>query len=138
MYIILCVYWHLNLRCVCTYVACLVPLLFVVSTFSVNVFPSDQQGIMIGSSQAIECTTQIQFKGVEANSVRFNWIGPNGISITNDDRVNISPTSSSNNTFTSTLQFSYLMKGDEGIYRCNVTILRTTVQGNTEIQTLTG
>ena len=106
----------------------------------IDVLLSDsQQGFMVGSSQDIECTIRVPFNDeVEPNSVMFNWTGPSGISITNDGRVNISPISSSNNTFTSILQFSYLMEGDEGTYTCNVTILSTTVQDNTEIKTLTG
>ena len=97
-----------------------------------------QQGIMVGSSQDIECTVQIPFNKPEPNSVMFNWTGPNGFYITNDSRVHISPIIFINSTFTSTLQFSYLMEGDEGTYTCNVTILNTTIPGNTEIKTLTG
>jgi len=97
-----------------------------------------QQGIMVGSSQDIECTVQIPFNEAEPNSVMFNWTGPNGFYIANDNRVHISPIIFTNSTFTNTLQFSYLMEGDEGTYTCNVTILNTTISGNTEIKTLTG
>ena len=42
----------------------------------------------------------------------------------NANRVIISPTISSANVYTSSLQFTYLMEGDdEGAYTCNVTIL---------------
>ena len=40
-------------------------------------------------------------------------------------RVTISPTTSSGNNYTSSLQFTYLMEGDEGMYTCNVMILET-------------
>ena len=40
-------------------------------------------------------------------------------------RVTISPTTSSGNNYTGTIQFTYLMAGDEGIYACSVTILDT-------------
>jgi len=39
--------------------------------------------------------------------------------------VMISPTSGSGNNYTSSLQFMYLMEGDEGTYECNVMILET-------------
>jgi len=97
-----------------------------------------QQGIMVGSSQDIECIVQIPFDEAEPSLVMLNWTGPNGFYITNDSRVHISPLIFINSTFTSTLQFSYLMEGDEGTYTCNVTILNTTIPGNTEIKTLTG
>ena len=91
---------------------------------------------MVGSLQAIECTARVPFNGVELNSVIFNWTGPN--EITNDSRITISSKNSSTNTFTSTLQFSYIMEGDEGMYTCNVMILRTTKSSNTTIEKLNG
>ena len=63
--------------------------------------------------------------GVELSSVVISWMGPEGESITNDSRVTISPTTSSGNNYTSSLQFTYLMEGDEGMYTCNVMILET-------------
>ena len=55
-------------------------------------------------------------------NVVFNWTGPNG-SIVEDSRVTISPTTSSDNTYTSNLQFTYLMEGDEGTYTCIVSLV---------------
>ena len=55
----------------------------------------------------------------------ISWIGPGGDTITNDSRVTISPTSGSGNNYTSSLQFMYLMEGDEGTYECNVMILES-------------
>ena len=56
----------------------------------------------------------------------ISWMGPGGESITNGSRVTISATTSSGNNYTSSLQFTYLMEGDEGMYTCNVMILETT------------
>ena len=76
----------------------------------------------MGSPQDIQCIVST-VNGVEFNSVMISWMGPGGESITNDSRVTISPTTSSGNNYTSSLQFSYLMEGDEGMYTCNVMIL---------------
>ena len=56
----------------------------------------------------------------------------------NDSRVTISATTSSGNTYTSSLQFTYLMEGDEGTYTCNVMILDTSESQSVDIQLLTG
>ena len=79
---------------------------------------------MVGSPQDIQCIVST-VSGVELSSVMISWMGPGGESITNDSRMTISPTTSSGNNFTSSLQFIYLMEGDEGMYTCNVMILET-------------
>ena len=100
--------------------------------------PSDPiQGAMVGSPQDIQCIVST-VSGVELSSVMITWMEPGGESITNDSRVTISPTTSSGNNYTSSLQFTYLMEGDEGIYICNVTILETTATSIVEIAILTG
>jgi len=96
-----------------------------VPTPIVSVIPSSPiQGAMVGSPQDIQCTVST-VSGVESSLVMISWMGPGGESITNDSRVTISPTSGSGNNYTNTLQFMYLMEGDEGIYECNVMILET-------------
>ena len=77
---------------------------------------------MVGSPQDIQCIVST-VSGVELSSVMISWMGPGGESITNDSRVTISPTTSSGNNYTSSLQFTYLMEGDEGIYNCHAIIL---------------
>ena len=72
------------------------------------------------------------------SSVMISWMGPGGESIINDSRVTISPTTSSGNNYTSSLQFTYLMEGDEGIYTCNVIILKTNRSNTVEIKNLNG
>ena len=94
------------------------------------------QGAMVGSPQDIQCIVST-VRGVELSSVMISWMGPGGEYITNDSRVTISPTISSGNNYTSSLQFTYLMEGDEGMYTCNVVILDTTVSDFLELQSLT-
>ena len=79
---------------------------------------------MVGSPQDIQCIVST-VSGVELSSVMISWMGPGGESIANDSRVTISPTTSSDNNYASSLQFIYLMEGDEGMYTCNVMILET-------------
>ena len=92
---------------------------------------------MVGSPQDIQCIVST-VSGVELSSVMISWMGPGGESITNDSRVTIGLTSSSGNDYTSGLQFTYLMEGDEGVYTCDVTILETIVTNIVVITTLTG
>ena len=48
-----------------------------------------------------------------------------------------SVTAGGNNMYTRSLQFTYLMEGDEGMYTCNVMILETSVSQSVEQQSLT-
>ena len=95
------------------------------------------QGAMVGSPQDIQCIMST-VSGVELSSVMISWIGPGGESITNDSRVTISPTTSSGDNYTSSLQFTYLMEGDEGMYTCNVLILDTVASSFIDVYNLTG
>ena len=90
----------------------------------------------MGRAQVINCTV-ITVSGVESSSVMISWMGPGGSSFVNESRVTISPTTSSVNIYTSTLQFTYLMEGDEGTYTCNVMILNTSESQSVELQSLT-
>ena len=90
---------------------------------------------MVGSPQDIQCMVST-VSGVELSSVMIGWMGPGGESITNDSRVTISPTTSSGNNYTSSLQFTYLMEGDEGMYTCNVMILNTGISDDISINNL--
>ena len=93
------------------------------------------QEARVGESQDIVCQVTT-VDGLSANSVMISWIGPGG-PITNNSRVTISPTTSSGNTYNSSLQFTYLMEGDEGTYNCSVMILETTGSQSVEISSLT-
>ena len=111
---------------------------FVVPTPTIATLPSGPiQGAMVGSPQDIQCIVST-VNGVELSSVMISWMGPGGESITNDSRVIISPTTSSGNNYTSNLQFTYLMEGDEGIYTCNVMILNVTKSSFISVYNLTG
>ena len=90
---------------------------------------------MVGSPQDIQFIVGA-VSGVELSSVMISWIGAGGESIINDSRVTISPTTSSGNNYTSSLQFTYLMEGDEGMYTCNVMILDTTISSFATINNL--
>jgi len=90
---------------------------------TVTISPSGPiEGAMVGNSQMMECRVST-VSGVELSSVMISWMGPRGVTIRNDSRVTISPTSSSGNNYTSSIQFTYLMEGDNGTYTCNVMIL---------------
>ena len=116
----------------CIFTVTMYNLMFVVPAFSVTVTSTDSlQGAVVGDTLDIQCTAEA-FNGVESSSVVFVWLGPEGI-IRNDSRVTISPTNSFLNTFNSTLHFSYLMEGDKGMYRCNVTILRARQSDSIEL-----
>ena len=101
--------------------------MLTVPNINITILPSGPiQGAMVGNLQVINCTVST-VSGVESSLVMISWMGPGGKSITNDSRVTISPITSSGNNFTSSLQFTYLMEGDEDMYTCNVMILETTM-----------
>ena len=110
---------------------------FIVPVPFVTILPSGPiQGAMVGSPQDIQCIVST-VSGVELSSVMIIWMGPGGESIKNDSRVTIRPTTYSGNNYTSSLQFTYLMEGDEGMYTCNVMILNTTALHFADIYNLT-
>ena len=91
----------------------------------------------MGSSQVISCTVST-VSGLESSSVMISWMGPGGNIDATNGRVSIgSVTDDGNNTYTRSLQFTYLMEGDEGTYACNVIILGTNVSQSVDIQSLT-
>ena len=91
----------------------------------------------MGSPQVINCTVST-VSGVESSSVMISWMGPGG-AITTNGRISIgSVTDDGNNMFTGSLQFTYLMEGDEGTYTCNVMILDTSGSQSVELQSLAG
>ena len=97
----------------------------------------------MGSRQVINCTVST-VNGVESSSVMISWMGPGvgsgdggGDGPIRSNRVTIVPTVvSGDNTYTSSLQFTYLMEGDEGEYTCNVMILQTNRAESIEIRNL--
>ena len=93
---------------------------------------------MVGSPLTIDCRVDTTVPGVSSSSIMISWTAPGGVgSIMNNTRMTISPTTSSGNVFTSSLQFTYLMEGDEGNYICNWMILQATGSRSVELQSLT-
>ena len=95
----------------------------------------------VGMSVDIVCTVST-VSGVESSSVFISWTvsggGSGGGPIMNDSRVSISSTTSIGNNYTSSVQFTYLMEGDEGTYTCNVMILETSESNSYTLPLLTG
>ena len=92
----------------------------------------------MGSPQVINCTVST-VSGVESSSVMISWIGPRGNIDATNSRVSIgSVTDDGNNMYTRSLQFTYLMEGDDGSYNCNVTILETNAAASVHLRSLSG
>ena len=83
---------------------------------------------MVGDQVVLDCVVTT-VSGVEPSAVMFSWTGPGGV-ISNgigiDNSTTTITTTPNDNTHTSSLQFMYLMEGDNGTYTCNVSILDTT------------
>jgi len=111
---------------------------FLVPNPQVNILPFGpvDDGV-VGSPKEIHCIVST-VSGVEFSSVMISWMGPGGDTITNDSRVTITPMTSINNDYISTLEFTYLMEGDEGVYTCDVMILETKGSNFIQISDLTG
>ena len=95
--------------------------LFIVPIPRISYQPS---GRFVGKMQDIICSVTIT-SAVDPNSVELTWTNNDSI-IRTDNRVAITPTNITENpssfTYSTTIQFAYLMEGDEGDYTCNVTV----------------
>ena len=95
----------------------------------------------MGSPQVINCTVST-VSGVDLNSVMIMWLDSEDNVIVGDGRVIISDiTSIGNNSFSSSLNFSYLMEGDSGdvdTYTCDVMILDASGTDSIVIESLIG
>ena len=95
-------------------------LLFVVPSPRIIIQPIES---VIGRMKFMICSVIIS--AVNPNSVELTWTNNDSI-ITADNRVTITPTNITENpssfTYSTTIQFAYLMEGDEGNYTCNVTV----------------
>ena len=115
-------------------------LIVTAPNFSVAIAPNGlTYGAMVGDYQIIHCTIN-KVNGVRPKAVVVNWTGPEGTSISNNSRTIISlPTlNNSTNNFSISLEFRYLMQGDEGRYMCNVSILQANASITIEVGALTG
>jgi len=77
---------------------------------------------MVGDLLTLECMVST-VRGVEFDSVMISWMGPGGRIDADGSRVIVNLITSSNNVYTSIVQFTYLMEGDNGTYTCNVMVL---------------
>ena len=79
---------------------------------------------ILGEMQDIICSVTIT-SAIDPNSVELTWANNDSI-ITTDNRVTIIPTNITVNpssfTYSTTIQFAYLMEEDEGNYTCNVAV----------------
>ena len=113
-------------------------MLLVVALPAITILPFGPiQGAIVGNPLTLHCVVYT-VSGVELNSVMLTWMRPGGESITSDSRTNISQTTVSGNHFASHLRFAYLMEGDEGIYTCNVVILKTNSSDTVLLSVLRG
>ena len=117
----------------------LVIYLYYIVIASVTISPSGPiQGTMVGSPQVINCTVST-VSGVESSSVMISWMGPGGNIDATNGRVSIgSVTAGGNNMYTRSLQFTYLMEGDNGTYICHGTVQGVNRSQSVELQSLTG
>ena len=91
---------------------------------------------MVGDALILHCSAST-VSGVQSSSVVISWMGPGGDTVTNDNRMTVNPpTTSSNDNYTSSIQFTYLMEGDNGTYTCNVMILETNESASVVLETL--
>ena len=100
--------------------------------------PSGSLPGVVGEMQYIICSVTIT-SAVDPNSVMLGWANADSI-VTADSRVTIQPTNVTSNpssfTYTTTIQFTYLMEGDEGNYTCNVTLDDVMESNTTTLQKL--
>ena len=95
--------------------------MFVVPSPRISFQPSEG---VIGEMQDIICSVTIT-SATDPDSVELTWTNADSV-VTADNRVTITPTNITKNpssfTYTTTIQFAYLMEGDKGNYTCNVTV----------------
>ena len=90
----------------------------------------------VGSPQDVTCLI-VTASEMDPNSVTHSWVGPNGVILTDDDRLTINNTIVDNNTYITTLHFDHLMESDEGVYTCNVNTTNHAVSLSTTLSNLT-
>jgi len=91
----------------------------------------------VGNSQMIRCIAST-VSGVESSSVMISWMGPGGDIISNNSRLTVSQIAQNGANLESSLNFEYLMEGDEGMYTCTVAILGMNESMSIMLGALTG
>ena len=104
--------------------------LHIVPPPTVTITPSSPiQGAVVGSPQVINCIVT-EVSGVESNSGIISWMGPIG-DIMNSSRTMIME--ADDDTYGSSLQFTYLMERDNGTYTCNFMAEEISVSQSAEL-----
>ena len=100
-------------------------MMFVVPVPRISLQPSGYLQGVVGEMQDIICSVIITSTvTVDPDSVELTWSHDDGI-ITTDNRVTIITNITENPfsfTYTTIIQFAYLMEGDEGNYTCSVEV----------------
>ena len=113
--------------------------MFVALVSRISLRPSGFLQGVVGDIQDIICSVTIT-SAIDPNSVELTWANNESI-ITTDNRVTITPTNITENpssfTYSTTIQFAYLMEGDEGNYTCNVVADNITESQSVTLQNLT-
>ena len=112
---------------VCTLSSCCIVCdffyLFIVPVPRISLQPSGHLQGVVGEMQDITCSVTITSE-IDPDSVDLTWKLDDNI-ITTDNRVTIITNITENPfsfTYTTIIQFTYLMEGDEGNYTCNVEV----------------
>ena len=95
----------------------------LVSVPRISLQPSGYLQGVVGEMQDITCSVTIT-STIDPDSVELTWTLDDSI-ITADNRVTIITDITENPssfTYTTIIQFAYLMEGDEGNYTCNVEV----------------
>ena len=98
-------------------------LIFLVPVPRISLQPSGYLQGVVGEMQDIICSVTIT-STIDPDSVELTWTNADSI-ITTDNRVTIITNITENPfsfTYTTIIQFAYLMEGDEGNYTCNVEV----------------
>ena len=112
----------------------------IVIALALRIFlrPSGFLQRVVGDMQDFICSVTIN-STIDPNSVELTWTNNDSI-ITTDNRVTITPTNITVNpssfTYSTTIQFAYLMEGDEGDYTCNVVADNLTESQSVTLQNL--
>ena len=86
---------------------------------NVTISPSSPiQGAMVGSPQVIDCVVT-EVSEVTPNSGIIIWSAPNGDIMNSSRTMTMEAYNSDDNIYINSLQFTYLMEGDNGTYTCN-------------------
>ena len=98
-------------------------MLYVVPVLRISLQPSGYLQGVVGEMQDITCSVTIT-STIDPDSVELTWTNADSI-ITADNRVTIITNITENPfsfTYTTIIQFIYLVEGDEGNYTCNVEV----------------